>query len=321
MISAAALLLALVPTYVAVFAAEILHGLTAGILTSAIAAISLGLVGRRAMSVRTGRNYRFAGAGHALTAATMGLSGAYFSEHAIFIAAAILCVPALVALSFIRAGEIDYARARNAATSADQMHKWARIRDLLKNRPLLLFGGCLVLFQLADASMLPLLGENIANQAGSPSTSMAGLIIVPQIVVAALAPWVGYHSEAKGRRPLLLIGFALEPVRAGVLALTTSYPFLVLAQLLDGVSSAIITVLTVLVVTDLTTGSGRFNLARGMVGTATGIAASVSTMTTGFLDQELGRTTAFICTAVIAAAATGLLWFFQSETKPARYVD
>jgi hypothetical protein len=47
------------PSFALVFFAEILHGFTAGIVTPAIAAISLGLVGRRAMAVRTGRNYRF----------------------------------------------------------------------------------------------------------------------------------------------------------------------------------------------------------------------------------------------------------------------
>jgi hypothetical protein len=50
----------------------------------------------------------------------------------------------------------------------------------------------------------------------------------------------GYHSETRGRRPLLLIGFAIEPVRAGLPAFTTDYPFLIVAQLLDGISGAII---------------------------------------------------------------------------------
>src|SRR6516225_174377 len=45
MICASALILALVPTFVLVFAAEVLHGLSAGLITPAIGAISLGLVG------------------------------------------------------------------------------------------------------------------------------------------------------------------------------------------------------------------------------------------------------------------------------------
>src|SRR6202040_396747 len=101
------------------FLAQILQGATAGIITPAIGAISLGLVGRRAMSVRTGRNYRYAAGGHAATAALMGFTGAYFSQGAIFIAAASLCIPALIALGYIRSTDIDYAKARNAASGAN----------------------------------------------------------------------------------------------------------------------------------------------------------------------------------------------------------
>jgi hypothetical protein len=59
MIGAAALIFALHPTFLFVIAAEILHGATAGIVTPAIAAISLGIVGRQKMSSRIGRNHRY----------------------------------------------------------------------------------------------------------------------------------------------------------------------------------------------------------------------------------------------------------------------
>src|SRR5215471_2830302 len=81
MICASALLLALMPSFALVFFAEILHGLTAGIVTPAIAAISLGLVGRRAMSLRTGRNYQFNAAGNALTAGFNGISRPVFCQE------------------------------------------------------------------------------------------------------------------------------------------------------------------------------------------------------------------------------------------------
>jgi MFS family permease len=114
MIATSALILAFTPTFVMVFIAEILHGVTGGIVTPAIAAISLGLVGRGAMSARTGRNSAFDAAGNALTAGAMGAAGQYIAKSAIFLGAAALCIPALIALGFIRSGEIDYARARNA---------------------------------------------------------------------------------------------------------------------------------------------------------------------------------------------------------------
>jgi MFS family permease len=318
MIGAAALILALTPSYVLVMIASLLQGATAGIITPAIGAISLGLVGRRAMSLRTGRNYRYAAAGHAATAALLGLVGAYFAMSAIFVAAAVLCIPTLIALSFIRPEEIDYAKARNAAPGRHDRH--ARVIDLAKNRKLLLFTAALMLFQLADASMLPLIGESLATNIPTQSSIwMSGLIIVPQIVVALLAPWVGYHSEKSGRKPLLLIGFAAEPIRAALLAFTTSYAFLIVAQVLSGITGAVIGVLTVLVIADLTAGTGRFNLAQGAVGAMIGIAASISTLATGFLFQGIGNTGGFIAIAAVAGAATALIGVFISETKPADY--
>jgi MFS family permease len=320
MIGAAALLLALTPSRLLVWTAMLLQGATAGIITPAISAISLGLVGRSAMSVRTGRNYRYSAAGHAATAALMGFAGAYFSQGAIFISAAVLCIPALVALGFIRPEEIDYRRARNAPAQSTQ--KMSRVIDLAKNGRLALFAAALVLFQLADASMLPLVGENLANSASTQSSLwMSGLIIVPQIVVAAFAPWVGYHSEKKGRRPLLLVGFAIEPIRAALLAFTTNYGFLVIAQLLSGVTGAIVGVLTIVVITDLTAGTGRFNFAQGVFGTLIGIAASISTLATGFLFQGVGPAVGFVVIAAVAGAATGLIWIFVNETKPEKYAD
>jgi MFS family permease len=321
MIGVSALVLALVPTLPLVFLAEILHGLTAGIVPPAIAAITLGLVGRRAMSTRTGRNYRFDAAGNALTAAAMGLAGDYFRKSAIFLASAALCLPALFALSRIRGQEIDYARARNAG-SGEKSKSFQRLFEFGKNRNLYVFAACVFLFQLADASMLPIVGEDLAHSKyGMPALMMSGLVVGPQIVVALLSPWVGYHSERFGRKPLLLIGFALEIPRAVLFAFFSSYPAWVIGQLLDGISGATVTVLTVLVVTDITTGTGRFNLARGAIGTVIAIAASVSTAATGFFFQHFGQWAGFFTLAAVAAAGTLLLWVAMPETKPAQYID
>jgi MFS family permease len=316
-----ALILALIPRGGLVFLAELLHGLTAGIVTPTIAAISLGLVGRRAMSVRTGRNYRFNAAGNALTAGLMGLAGQYFAKSAIFFGAAALCVPALIALSRIRADEIDYARARNAGRGR-QAQSYSRIFDLGKNHNLYIFAACVFLFQLADASLLPVIGQNLAqSKAEYASLLMAGLIVVPQIVVALLSPWVGYHSEKWGRKPLLLLGFGLEIVRVVLFAFSADASILLIAQVLGGISAAAVTVLTVLVITDLTTGTGRFNLVRGSVGTLLAIAASISTTATGFIFEGLSQWAGFLILAAISVVASALLWAAMPETTPAKYLD
>ncbi len=166
------------------------------------------------------------------------------------------------------------------------------------------------------------MGENlVAAKYTQAAIWMSGLIIAPQIVVALLAPWVGFHSEKRGRRPLLLIGFGLEPIRIILLAFTSAYPFLMVGQIMSGITGAVIGVLTILVIADLTAGTGRFNLAVGAVGTMSGVAASISTSATGFLFQAFGQRIGNLPLAAVAAAATGLIWLFLSETKPEKYED
>jgi MFS family permease len=170
--------------------------------------------------------------------------------------------------------------------------------------------------------MLPVVSEELAHNQNQPaSLQTAGLIIVPQLIAALLSPWIGYHSERFGRKPLLLVGFGAEIVRALLFARYSDYPLLVLGQLLAGISAATVTVLTVLVIVDLTTGTGRFNLVQGFVGTVIAIAASFSTGTTGFIFEELGHWQGFLILAGAASAAMGLLWIGMPETRPDKYLD
>ena len=138
--------------------------------------------------------------------------------------------------------------------------------------------------------MLPVVSQDLARTKGQPDALLlAGLIITPQIVAVGLSPWVGYYSEKFGRKPLLLVGFIVEVARGLLFAAFPEYPVLVFGQFLSGVSAASITVLTVLVVTDMTVETGRFNLVQGFIGTTIAMGASASVGTTGFIFEHVGR--------------------------------
>jgi MFS family permease len=193
---------------------------------------------------------------------------------------------------------------------------------LTKNLKLYVFAGCIFLFQLADASMLPVISEDLAQDKSKLASLLtAGLIVIPQLIAAVLSPWIGYHSEKFGRKPLLLIGFGVEALRGLVFAVFTSYPALVIGQCLGGISAAAVTVLTVLMIADMTTGTGRFNLVQGFIGTIIAIAAAISTGASGFVFEKLGHLYGFLILAAAAAAATVLLWTALTETRPGKYID
>jgi MFS family permease len=170
---------------------------------------------------------------------------------------------------------------------------------------------------MANASMLPLAGEACAySKETFSSLIVSALIMVPQAIVAIIAPWAGRRANTWGRRPLLLVGFAALPIRALIFAWTTDPIILIGAQLLDGVSAAMLGVLTALVVADLTAGTGRFNLAQGFVGTMSGIGASLSTTLSGILAGSLGRAAGFLGIAAVSLAAALILWLLMTETNP-----
>jgi MFS family permease len=181
----------------------------------------------------------------------------------------------------------------------------------------LTFAACLFLFQLANAAMLPVVGAALVYDGESRSSLIvAALIILPQIVVALLAPWVGRQARSWGRRPLLLIAFGALPIRALLFALIADPLFLVGFQLLDGISGAILGVLTALVTADITHGSGRFNLAQGIIGTASGIGAALSTALFGLIAANFDRTAAFLSMAAVALLGASIIWLSMPETRP-----
>jgi MFS family permease len=318
MVAVSAIIIAFQPSFPLVFAALMLQGITGGFLGPAIAAISLGLVGHAALPERLGRNQRFASTGNLVTAALMGLIGYFLSYQAIFLTVAALAIPLFVALAPIRAPDIHFGRACGAPDhDMPSLPARASLRSLWKSPGLLTFGACLFLFQLANASVLPLVVEDLVYQGEKRSSLVvSALIILPQIIVAVTAPWVGQWAKNWGRRPLLLIGLGALPIRALLFASVVDPTLVVVFQLLDGISGAVLGVLTALVIADVTGGTGRFNLAQGIVGTASGIGASLGTTLFGVVAAGFGRTAVFLSIASVALLAVVILWFFMPETRP-----
>jgi hypothetical protein len=261
--------------------------MSGSILGPAVAAISLGLVGNDALAERLGRNQRFASIGGLTAAGFMGVIGYVTSLSYIFLVTAALAFPALLALARIRSTDIHFARSCCAPDKHPTHPQRVSRVVLFKDRRLLAFAACLFLFQVANASMLPLIGERLVHAEGRwSSLIVSALVVGPQIIVALLAPWVGRTANSWGRRPLLLIGLSVVPIRSTFFALTTDPALLVVIQLLDGLTGAVLGVLTALVIADLTKGTGRFNLAQGLVGTLSGVGQRSVRQCPGLLSRD-----------------------------------
>ncbi|WP_310631697.1 MFS transporter [Paraburkholderia sp.] len=321
-IIASAVLLASSPTVVPVMAAEVFHGFASCMLVPAMAALALALVGRQNLGDRLGRNARWASIGSAVAAGLMGLCGEYISPRAVFWLTAALALPALVALALIEYDKhanapkpLKSARPGNGETAADGEAR-ETILDLLRDKRMLTFAACVVLFHLSNAAMLNLAaGEVTAGMGDNVQLVIAACIIVPQAIVAMMSPWVGRTSQLWGRRPVLILGFSALPIRALLVAAVGNPYFLVPVQMLDGLSAAVFGVMLPLIAADVAGGKGRYNLCIGLFGLSAGIGATLSTALAGFIADHFGNTVSFLGLAAAGAAAVVLVWLVMPETR------
>jgi predicted MFS family arabinose efflux permease len=310
-----ALIIAFFPKLWPVLIAQILIGATSSIFGPCICAISLGIVGPKLFDRRQGRNQTFNSAGNVSAAVMMGLIGYFLSNRGIFFFVALSTFPTLLCLRSIRPDEIDYALARGAKDSKSDANP-ATLRTLLKDKPLAIFLLCAVLFHFANAAMLPLLGELLSTGKGRFSMMfMAACVITTQLIITLIASWTGRTASTWGRKPLLLIAFTVLPIRGLLYTLTANPKLLIAIQILDGIAAGIFGVVSILVIADLTRGTGRFNFAQGVIATAVGIGASLSQFIAGSIVHHTTYNTGFLFLSTIAALALAILWRLMPETR------
>ncbi len=315
-VGVSAFTIAVAPNFIGILSAKLLHVASSSILGPAIGAITLGLVGHAAVGPRLGRNARFGSIGSGIAAGFMGAIGYAISPQAVFFVTAALAIPTVIALLQISGREIDPIRADGGLANQSDGSPIA-IGALLRNRSLIILTLCIFLFHAANAAMLPLVGTEMTIRAGEWASLLIALcIIVPQSIVALMAPTVGRLAVEKGRRPILIVGFAALPARAALLAMTNDPAIVIAAQVLDGICAAVLGVLVPLSLADISRGTGRFNLTQGITASATGIGAALSTTVAGYLATKFGTPVAFLGLAIAAVAAFVTVLAAMPETAP-----
>lgn len=282
-----------------------LAGVASSVFAPVIAAITLGLSASGAFTRRIARNESYNHAGNAFAALLAGGLAYFWGPVAVFYLMAAMALASLAVASRLPV-HIDLDRARGLAHGADAADpaRPVPLRQLLNNRSLVLLALSCALFHLANAAMLPLVGQKLAlaNPAlATPLTSVC--IVAAQFVMIPAAIAVGRYADRLGRKPLLLIGFLILPVRGVLYTLSDDMAWLVAVQLLDGVGAGIFGAVLPLMVLDLTQGTGRFNASLGAVTTVFGIGASLSNGLAGVIVQHAGYSAAFLALAGIAGLA------------------
>lgn len=307
------------PLFWPVLVANTLMAVVGDVFGPAVAALTLGLYARDRLARRLGRNAAFDHAGNVAIAAAAGVVGYALSQRAVFLMVPVFAVLAGMAVLSIPREAIDEDQARGSDDTADGKATAQPLgyTALLRSRPLVVYALCAMLFHFANAPLLPLVGQKLATSHPAWATAMmSSCIIAAQLIMLPVALLVGRTADRLGRKPILLLAFAVLPVRAALYTLSNDAAWLIGVQLLDGVGAGLFGAVTPLVIADLTQGTGRFNLAQGGVATVQGIGASVSGLAAGVVVDHLGYTACFLFLGAAACVASAALLLAMPETAP-----
>ena len=305
------------PYFVPIIISQVMLGFIQTVFPPTVAAISLGIVGHKLLPRRIGRNESFNHAGNMLAAVVAVFIGWYISYEGIFYFSIFQCFAIIVATRMIKEKDIDHNLARAASgDEAPQKFKFSHVKELFKDKQILYFTIAIGFWNLANGAMLPMLGQKLgANDIAHSALYLSICIIIAQTIMVLVAPLAARRAET-GRKKLLLVAFILVPVRAILFAILDDKYLLIPLQIIDGIGAGLYGVVMILMMADLSKGSGHFNLLQGTVYAAVGLGIALSSIVAGFIVSAFGYTQSFLTLATIGIIGTIYFWYSVEETVP-----
>ena len=258
---------------------QVVAGAAGALLAAALAALTLGLARRDGLRRQTGRNEAWSHAGNIVSALGAGIVAQQFGAPWMMSVMTVMAVGSLLCLASIRAGDIDHAAARGVEADAGQAQAEGPggFAELLRHRALWLFALACAFFHLGNAAMLPLLNQRLAaTQPDAAPLLWTGVaIVIAQLTMVPVALWVA-RSRRLDLSAFVYLAILILPVRGllawGFPSVWANLP----VQVLDGIAAGALGVATPLMVERYARGTGRYNLALGLVLTLQGVGAALS---------------------------------------------
>ncbi|MCL1125022.1 MFS transporter [Shewanella surugensis] len=300
-----------------IYLCQVLIGAAAAFLGPTIAGITLGIVGSRRFTRQTSANQAWNHGGNVFAAIISAVLALWVSALGVFWLVAIMAVGLIICTLLIDPREINHERARGAIAQSQEENKQpSGLKVLLHDRRLMIFAFSILLFHFANAAMLPLVSQKLSSGSNAEQgiAFTSACIITAQFVMIFMAIFCGRKADTWGRKPLFLIAFAILPIRAILFSLTDTSVYLVMIQALDGVANGIFGVLFLLIVADLTKGSGRFNIVQGALATLLGIGVSLSNLIAEQIVEISNFDTGFLFLGAVGLVGLFVFAVFMPET-------
>ena len=309
------------PYFYTATVAEVLIGCSCALFMPAVASLSLGLVGLKNFDVRLGRNGVFTHLGNVLIAMLISLCIASLSVKFILGLFILFAFIAIAAITQVKSECVDYSHLHKSVEKKVIVHPLlGGFANLVGTKTSAFFTIAALFYTFADASMLPLMAQRIAH-VGSKYASMhvpAALFLTEMVMIPVC--YVAGKRAYLGRKPLLIIAYIFLFLRGFCFTFATNPDILVGLQVLDGISAGIFGLMLVLVISDLSLNTGRFNATLTTMGVLFTIVNGVAMLLFGLIASKVGYSFAFGTMAACAVIGGLLIWALVPETvKPGRH--
>lgn len=309
----------ILPGFAAQIAVQLVIGLAITVFPAATSAFALGMVDPDKLPNRVARNESFTHTGNVTFATVAGAVGTFLALKGIFYAAAVFAAGMAPSALLIQNSQVSFEAARAGAETKDGGKSEPHgIRELFADKRILIFTLAVVLFYLANAATLPLVGEILTQSKHGKHSAwqVAAAVIVAETVMIGVAIWAGKLANSWGRKPLFLIGFGVLALRNALTIVNHHEFYLISLQALDGIAMGLYGVLLTLVTADLAKGTGRFNFLQGAVQSSMGMGGMLSNSVFGWMAKVMGFNASFAGLAGVAAIGGVLYQWKMPETKP-----
>jgi MFS family permease len=273
-----------------------------------LGALALGLAGHAAIHRVMGETQGWNHAGNIAAAVTAMAVAAWLGLPGVFYTVAVVSAFAAASVFLIRPADLKREHGAVAETGPG-------LRTLFRDRRIVVLFAAVALFHLANAPVMPLVGQYIARLGGTDA-QVAAVVLVAQAVMIPVAVLAGWACHRWGRKPVFAVGFVALPVRILLYSLTNDPWVLVALQALDGIGAGVYGVVVAVICADLTREKGGFNALQGVLATALAVGGVLGPLMAGPLVQHLGFAAAFRAFAAVAAVGAGQFLLMMPETRP-----
>jgi MFS family permease len=172
----------------------------------------------------------------------------------------------------------------------------------------------MVLFHVANAPGGVYLGLYLKRNLHAPERYLSYAFVVSMIAWMLAVRFVGRFSDRFGRKPFLILGWALMSLRLALIGVATSAEQILAIQVLDGLAQSLFAVAAAAWVTDRLADPRRVGEAQVLVGSSLVFGSAVGPLLSGLIVEHVGYVVLFELLAGIGAVALALIVAFVPET-------